>query len=117
MKKRKAYTKEELLIIILAYLNRYVFLIAAIMVPLLLLDKEHRLLGTGIGCVVYAAYNLFGYLCRFKHIYCSYQDISHQKMTPRKIDWRKIKRSDAIGVPLIFIFLGTVSIAVSFLLY
>jgi len=100
-KKKQAYTA----VIVLAYCHRYVFLIALVLLAGMF-GKEYVLLGMGIGAILYSLYSLVGYLCRWKHIYCSYQNAYHQKMTPDRIRWHKIKKADAYGVPIIFGALG-----------
>lgn len=107
MKKRKPYSNDELPIVVLAYLNRYVFIVAPLILPLCFSHtKQEYYLGVGIGICIFAAYELIGYLFGFRHIYCSYQDAYHQRMTPNKINWNKIRTADALGIPVIFFILG-----------
>lgn len=72
------------------------------------------LLAMGIGCVLFAVYELVGYICRWKHIYCSYQNAYHQKMTPNNIRWHTVKKTDAYGISTIFGFLGIAMIIIHF---
>lgn len=97
----------------LAYLHRFVFPILIFAVPLCFSDeRSNLLLGIGIGCIVYALYSLLGYVLRWKHIYCSYQNAYHEEMTPHNVNWGKIKKSDAYGIPLIFGVLGIACVCV-----
>lgn len=88
--------------IVLAYMHRYVFIFLAILLP----GMKDGLTGIGVGLLLYAVYSLAGYLLRWKHIYCSMQNAYHQKMTADHVDWSKIKKTDAYGVPVIFGLLG-----------
>ncbi len=69
----------------------------------------------GSGFVLYAIWTFVGYKCRWKHIFCSYQNAYHLKMTPNDIDWGWIRKSDAYGVPIIFLVLGVACLALIFL--
>ena len=64
----------------------------------------------------FSVWTFVGYKRRWKHIFCSYQNAYHRKMTPGRIDWDQIKKSDAYGVPLIFFLFALAGIAVLFLL-
>ena len=69
----------------------------------------------GAGCLILGLYELLAYLLKWKHFYCAYQNAYYQDMTPDKIDWEKVRKSDAYGVPAIFITLGIACLAVLFL--
>ena len=92
----------------LALMHRYLFpILFAAVFPAACADAGWNYgVCLGIGSLLFAAYTLIGYLCRWKHIYCSYQNASHQKMTPNRIDWRTVKKSDAYGIPLFFGAMG-----------
>ena len=113
MRKRDS---REMRIIILAYLHRYVYPILVFLLPMLFrkLLGEAAFLAIGIGVVLFALYTFVGYRCRWKHIYCSYQNAYRQKMTPYRIRWYTIKKSDAYGVPLVFGILGVAMIIAYF---
>jgi len=61
---------------------------------------------TGISILVFASYQFIGYLCRWKHIFCSFQNAYHQKMTPNQIDWDIISKADAYCIPWFFAIFG-----------
>ena len=65
----------------------------------------------GMGLLLFAIYSFVGYKLRWKHIFCSYQNANHQKMTPDCINWNTVKKSDAYGVPAIFAILGVAAIS------
>ncbi|MBR0227487.1 MAG: hypothetical protein IJQ62_03970 [Clostridia bacterium] len=88
-------------IIFLAYFHRYGWI--ALVFPCLVTKKYFAL---GIELVAYSLWSLAGYLFRWKHMYCSYQNAYHTKMTPDHVNWDRIKISDAWGLPLIFGCLG-----------
>lgn len=90
-------------VIVLAYLHRYGILFALILFL-------HSMKFLFVGCIVYAAWSFVGYTCGWKHIFCSYQNAYHQKMTPDSIKWSSIKKSDAYGIPLIFLILGVLAL-------
>lgn len=65
----------------------------------------------GAGCLILGLYELLGFLLRFKHFYCAYQNAYYQDMSPDMVDWRKVRKIDAYGVPAIFITLGIACLA------
>ena len=101
-------------IIMLAYAHRYVYPILIMWLPLTTGKKSTAILGMGIGLILLALYDFIGYILRWKHIFCSYQNAYHQKMTPDRINWSLIKKSDAYGLPIIFGLLGLMCIFVYF---
>ena len=62
--------------------------------------------------IVNSIWTLVGYKLKWKHIFCSYQNTYHCKMTPGAIDWDWIEKKDAYGVPLIFLVIALMGIAV-----
>ena len=107
-------------IIILAYCNRYLFPCLALFVPMALVPLHRSefllMLTLGIAELAYAAYELIGYLCRWTHIFCSYQNAYHAAMTPEDVNWGWVKRSDAYGIPAIFGGIGIIAIVAAFLI-
>lgn len=103
--KRKRYRMGSVLTICLAYMNLFFF-------PLLIMflvsfgKAQSNFVPAGIGFLAFAAYNLIGYLCRWKHIFCLFQSFDHQKMTPDDIDWDQVSKKDAYLVPGIFAAVG-----------
>ena len=93
-------------VIVLAYLHRYGWV--AILFALIFLLRFWEILY--IGFIVHAVWSFVGYKCKWKHIFCSYQNAYHQKMTPDSIKWSSIKKSDAYGIPLIFLTLGVLAL-------
>ncbi|MCI8670040.1 MAG: hypothetical protein HFI34_11075 [Lachnospiraceae bacterium] len=105
-KKRNRYHSSRTLVIILAYANRYFY-------PLLILimlsfGKSIGYIPAGISLLAFSAYGLIGYLCKWKHIFCSFQNAYHQKMTPDRIDWGKISKADVYCCSCIWGILGMV---------
>ncbi len=104
-KKRNRHDANSTFIIVLAYANRYFY-------PLLILlflsfgKLNSNYIPTGISILAFSAYELIGVLCKWKHIFCSFQNAYHQKMTPKEIDWEKISKIDAYGIPCIFAIWG-----------
>ena len=98
--------RRNLTVEMLAYAYRYVYLIAIGSMPIWV-EKEWLLLAMGIGAIIYAAYGLVGYLCRWKHIYCAFQSTRHESMTPNDIRWYRMGKKEAYLLPVIFGCLGS----------
>lgn len=92
-------------IIFLAYVHRYLFPVLIVLPPLAF-GRQYTLLAMGIGCILFAAYTLIGYLLHWKHLFCSYQNACHKQMTPDRINWNQTKKADAYGMPVIFGVMG-----------
>ena len=104
---------------ILAYLDRYVYPVLILLAGLLaelFRDRNTMLCVLALGILLDGIYNLVGYLCRWKHIYLCYQSMSHTKMTPTRIEWERLAKKDAYGVPAALIIGGIVGILVSIFL-
>ena len=97
-------TEKEKRIIAMAYFHRYGW-IAAMMACIAIWPKQ-MLLIFSVACLSFSVWSFIGYKKKWKHIYCSFQNSYHQKMTPNNIQWHKVKKSDAYGVPLIFLIIG-----------
>ena len=97
-------------IMILAGLLRYGLpisvLVLALIVGKLTGSGRAAVAALGAGCLILGLYELLGYLLKWKHFYCAYQNSYHQDMTPDMVDWGKVRKSDAYGVPAIFITIG-----------
>ena len=59
-----------------------------------------------VSCIVYSVWTFLGYIFRWKHIYCSYQNAYHNTMTPNTVDWDNVKKTDAYGIPIVFMLFG-----------
>ena len=98
------------MVIFLAYMHRYGWIAA--MVICIALWPEYIFHILCASCLLVSAWSLVGYKRRWRHIYCSYQNAGHQKMTPRVIVWSKISKSEAYGAPLVFLVVGLVMLLV-----
>ena len=104
-RRRKRHSTNSKYIIILAYANRYIF--PFILLIIMFFGKvKSNYVPFSISLLVFSAYQLIGYLCRWKHIFCSFQNAYHQKMTPEQINWDSISKFDAYGCPCFFAVLG-----------
>ena len=103
-------TAKEKRIIALAYFHRYGW-IAAMMACIATWPKQMYLI-ISIAFLLFSIWSFIGYIKKWKHIYCSFQNAYHKKMTPNSIQWNKIKKSDAYGVPSIFFVMGLLLLAV-----
>lgn len=99
-------------IIALAYFHRYGWF--AVMFALVLILRE-TLYVFAVSTIVDAVWSFVGYKCRWRHIFCSYQNAYHAKMTPERIDWDWVKKSDAYGVPAFFLVIGLVCLCAAIL--
>ena len=89
---------------ILAFAYRYVYPILIMLSPIF--AREYSFLVMGIECLIYAAYTVIGYQCRWKHIFCAWQLLHRQSMTPNDIRWHMIKKSDIYSLFAVFDVMG-----------
>ena len=75
--------------------------------------QEYAVQIIGISCLLFAVWSVVGYQLQWKHIYYSYQDTNHQKITPNSIRWHTVKKSDAYDVPLVFLILGLACLVIA----
>ena len=101
---KRMYSSKQRRIIALAYFHRYGWI--AVMMGCVALWPSYMLYTMSVCMFTYSMWSLVGYRFTWRHIYCSYQNASHQKMTPHLIRWQHMKKSDAYGVPMIFLVLA-----------
>lgn len=101
-------------IIALAYYHRYGWIFT--MIALTLIWPKQFAYIVGCGGIIFSVWSFVGYKCKWRHIYCSHQNASHEKMTPNSIQWSRVKTSDAYGIPIIFFVLG-VALIICTILY
>ena len=65
---------KRFLIIFLAYANRYLYP-AIILIVLLYGKLRSNYFPAAISILIFSAYELIGYLCKWKHIFCSFINI------------------------------------------
>ncbi len=99
-------------IIALAYFHRYGW-IAAMFALVLILRETFFVFA--VSAIAYAVWTFVGYKCRWRHIFCSYQNAGHRKMTPERIDWDRIEKYDAYGIPIFFFVMGLVCLCAAIL--
>lgn len=99
-------------IIALAYFHRYGWI--AVMFALTFILRNVFYVWS-ISMIVYAAWTFIGYKLRWRHIFCSYQNAGHRKMTPERIDWDRIEKYDAYGIPIFFFVMGLVCLCAAIL--
>ena len=85
----------------LAYFHRYGWIVAMIII-IEITDSSYYF---GLLLIIYSLWTIIGYLLKWKHIYCSYQDVYHKPMTPNNINWNSIRKSD-VYVVTAFLFIG-----------
>ena len=106
---KNTYVKNAEGIIALALLHRYGWCGVMLLMVCVFNDYDIHIL-TG-GSLILSVWTFVGYKCKWKHIFCSYQDAYHCKMTPGAIDWDWIEKRDAYGVPLILLVIALMGIA------
>lgn len=106
-------------VMLLAYMHRYLFPIALGILPMLIAEvigEDYLFELWGCAFLIYALYDIIGYKCKWRHIYCSYQNSSHQRMTPNHVHWDDVKKSDIYGMSALMGCFGVILIIVSFFL-
>ncbi len=99
-------------IIALAYFHRYGWI--AVMFALTFILRNVFYVWS-ISMIVYADWSFIGYKLRWRHIFCSYQNAYHIKMTPERIDWEWVKKYEAYGIPIFFFVMGLVCLCAAIL--
>ena len=113
---RNRNEKDAWIIIALAYFLRYGFPFAVVIIPIQVCPHDDVLLWIGAGCLVYALYWLMGYLLKWRHFYCAYQNVCHRPMTPFSVNWNEVRKNDIYIPALIFGLLGIAMIVLNFLI-
>ncbi|MBQ6935613.1 MAG: hypothetical protein IJN49_03600 [Clostridia bacterium] len=108
------HSSQKKRIVILALFNRYAYTILFPLLIILIFRKNMVFLLFGADFILMALHSLIGYICRWKHIYCSYQNVHRKQMTPNNICWAKIKKGEAYGSPAIEATIGIALIIFSF---
>ena len=85
-------------IMLLAYFHRYGWIVSMLLIMRITRSKY----AMSISLAVYSIWTFIGYKFRWKHIFCSYQNAYHMPMTPEKVCWDTVKKTDAYGVPAIW---------------
>jgi hypothetical protein len=93
-------------IMALAYMHRYGWIAAMVLCTTIWTEKVAFIVG--VSTILFSVWSFVGYQCKWKHIFCSYQNAYYQRMTPHSVKWHLIKKRDAYGIPLIFLVLGIV---------
>lgn len=105
-------------ILFFAYFGNYILptflVLASLLSKLISKDDETILLCLSISLLLMAAYNMIGYLFRWKHIYCMHQLSNRRRMTPENIQWEEMTFADAYGIPLVFTIVGLIGIVCYF---
>lgn len=94
------------LVIALAYFHRYGWIALITACVLARAEKFCEILGGFF--VIHSLWSLAGYRWKWKHVYCSNQNASRQKMTPNSVRWDTMQKSDAYGLPVLCLILGIV---------
>ena len=102
------HVKYEGEIIALAFFHRYGWI--AVMLLFAGVFKDYFIYIVSSCFIIFSVWTFIGYKCKWKHIFCSYQNAYHRKMTPGSIDWDWIDKKDAYGIPLIFLVLALMGI-------
>lgn len=93
-------------VIALAYFHRYGWIALTTVCILHWPERFCEILGGFF--VIHGIWSLAGYRRKWKHVYCSNQNASRQKMTPNSVRWDTMKKSDAYGLPALCLIFGIV---------
>ncbi len=111
----KTRNNQELLsdigVVILTILHGCLFFI---IIPVIMFTvKSHvRYLLVALIFILCSAVHYFGYKLNWRFVFCTYQLIHKMKMTPDKVDWNALSKSDYYGFPALYALLGMLLIAV-----
>ncbi|MBU1093167.1 MAG: hypothetical protein KKH01_01755 [Firmicutes bacterium] len=106
---------------ILAYFWRYG--IIACVIPAMYLGRVVTKSRTGVLpglssiMMIMGLYYLLGYIFKFRHIYCVFQNANNEKMSPNEIYWNTLSKKDLIGVPILLICIGVAGLILSLLYF
>ena len=107
------WNSERRKILILAYFDCYVFPLITVFLPLFIgtTDKS-RLLYLSIFILVFSVYKIIGFRLEWKHVYCSYQRSTRQKMTPDDIRFENLSFLEKYALFIILIVVSVISFIV-----
>ena len=108
MKHTNNRKRSRLFIIFLAYFLRFGWVTISAVLIAFSKSKLQLCLVLCILCYILAAHQFLGWKHKWKHYYCFCQNCRHIKMTPDRINWSEVKKSEAYGLPLIFFVFGTI---------
>lgn len=116
-KKPSAYTSRDIPIIIMAYINRYGFILVGYI--LIILAEENIIPHHWIG-ISFILYGLVEWIISetgSESFYCAMQNINHQKMTPYRhsASFKNKAKKEGRQLSLVFIIIGIVLLLISFL--
>lgn len=84
------------MVILLALFHRYGWIVAMIIA----MNFGNPLLIGSVFLLIFSIWSIISYVFKWNHIFCSYQNAYHKKMTPNAVNWNKVKKRDAIGMPI-----------------
>lgn len=94
----------------IVFFCKYIVTLAIVLIPILIAtrtgDKKQAMVYIGIGLLVYAAYLLLGYFLKWTHIFCYYQNMARQPLTPDEVDWSTLRPGDVYIIPGLYAALG-----------
>ncbi len=97
-------------ILFLAYFLRYGYIALMLIAACIFGDGREVFLCIGIGLVLTGVHYLLGYLLRWRHVFCAWQEAGRQKMTPFYNDWDEITKKEAYGLPAVCVVAGILSV-------
>ena len=100
---------------LLRYPIPYLLIIQGFLWALAFHSKKAMVIGMGVGIICYGLYMLIGFHLKWCHVFCWWQNVAHQKMTPDHCNWNNINRSEGYGLPFFLITFGVVITVVGIL--
>lgn len=93
-------------VFVLRYIVPFIMVIIPILFSSVLGGIKPALVIVGICFLLYAGYLLLGYFRKWTHIFCYYQSLDRQPLTPDKVDWSKLRAGDVFIMPALHALVG-----------
>ena len=79
-------------------------------------SKTGAVIGMASEFIFLGLYLYVGYRARWRHIYCFYQDVNREAMTPDHCAWDTLEKKDVVGLPIVLILLGIIVIIIQLII-
>ena len=81
------------MVILLALFHRYGWIVAMIIV----MNFGNPLLIGSVFLLIFSIWSIIGYVFKWNHIFCSYQNAYHKKMTPNTVNWNNLTNVSSLS--------------------
>ena len=93
-------------VLVLRYIIPFVMVFVPILFSSALGGIKPALVIIGVLFLLYAGFLLLGYFKKWTHIFCYYQSLDRQPLTPDKVDWSKLRPGDVFIMPALHALVG-----------